>query len=110
GERGGGDMYFALDVTDPWNPDVLWEYSVLQDMTTRFYTDTSHAAKALQSACAAATVINPGTLSSTCQVPAPPSSWWPSCSSWSLAECQSNLNSTFTESQFWMPFDANSYS
>jgi hypothetical protein len=31
GERGGGDTYFALDVTDPHNPIVLWEYSVLKD-------------------------------------------------------------------------------
>lgn len=29
GERGGGDVYFAIDVTDPYNPIVLWEYSVL---------------------------------------------------------------------------------
>ena len=27
GERGGGDVYFAIDVTDPNNPGVLWEYS-----------------------------------------------------------------------------------
>jgi hypothetical protein len=26
GERGGGDAYFALDVTDPHNPGYLWEY------------------------------------------------------------------------------------
>jgi Tfp pilus tip-associated adhesin PilY1 len=31
GERGGGDTYFALDVTDPYNPIVLWEYSVIKD-------------------------------------------------------------------------------
>jgi type IV pilus assembly protein PilY1 len=31
GERGGGDMYFALDVTDPHNPEVLWEYSVFRN-------------------------------------------------------------------------------
>lgn len=31
GERGGGDVYFALDVTDPYNPIVLWEYSVIKD-------------------------------------------------------------------------------
>jgi type IV pilus assembly protein PilY1 len=109
GERGGGDMYFALDVTDPWNPKALWEYSVLQDMAVRFYTDTSHGAKALQSACDAGTIINPGTLSSTCQAPVPPSSWWPSCSSWTLAQCQSNLNSTFTETRFWTPFDSTAY-
>jgi type IV pilus assembly protein PilY1 len=32
GERGGGDMYFAIDVTDPVNPKVLWEHSVLQNL------------------------------------------------------------------------------
>ena len=31
GERGGGDTYFALDVTDPYEPIVLWEYSVIKD-------------------------------------------------------------------------------
>ncbi|MBI5572121.1 MAG: hypothetical protein HY914_19415 [Desulfomonile tiedjei] len=31
GERGGGDTYFAIDVTDPYAPKVLWEYSVLKD-------------------------------------------------------------------------------
>jgi Tfp pilus tip-associated adhesin PilY1 len=32
GERGGGDMYFAIDVTEPGNPRVLWEYSVLNNL------------------------------------------------------------------------------
>lgn len=32
GERGGGDVYFAVDVTDPDNPKVLWEYSVLRNL------------------------------------------------------------------------------
>ncbi len=32
GERGGGDVYFALDVSDPDHPKLLWEYSVLKDM------------------------------------------------------------------------------
>ena len=31
GERGGGDVYFAIDVTDPHNPTVLWEYSMLKN-------------------------------------------------------------------------------
>ena len=32
GERGGGDVYFAIDVTDPDNMKVLWEYSVLRNL------------------------------------------------------------------------------
>lgn len=32
GERGGGDVYFALDVTDPDNPIVLWEYSPIRNL------------------------------------------------------------------------------
>ncbi len=32
GLRGGGDIYFAMDVTDPDNPVLLWEYSVLKDL------------------------------------------------------------------------------
>jgi type IV pilus assembly protein PilY1 len=32
GERGGGDVYFAIDVTDPDSPKVLWEYSVLRNL------------------------------------------------------------------------------
>ncbi len=31
GERGGGDVYFAVDVTDPDAPKVLWEYPVLRN-------------------------------------------------------------------------------
>ena len=32
GERGGGDVYFAIDVTEPRNPRVLWEYSIFRNM------------------------------------------------------------------------------
>jgi Tfp pilus tip-associated adhesin PilY1 len=32
GERGGGDVYFSMDVSDPLNPKVLWEYSVLKNL------------------------------------------------------------------------------
>ncbi len=32
GERGGGDVYFAIDVTDPEDPQVLWEFSTLRNM------------------------------------------------------------------------------
>jgi type IV pilus assembly protein PilY1 len=31
GQRGGGDVYFAIDVTDPNAPTVLWEYSMLKN-------------------------------------------------------------------------------
>ncbi|MEW6348049.1 MAG: hypothetical protein AB1646_03250 [Thermodesulfobacteriota bacterium] len=30
GERGGGDLHFAIDVTDPSNPILLWEFSHLK--------------------------------------------------------------------------------
>ncbi|MBP8646089.1 MAG: hypothetical protein KBH99_08220, partial [Syntrophobacteraceae bacterium] len=32
GERDGGDTLFAIDVTDPDQPKVLWEYPVLRNM------------------------------------------------------------------------------
>ncbi len=32
GEREGGDVYFAIDVTDPDNPIVLWEYPILRNL------------------------------------------------------------------------------
>lgn|GEM_PF-1760573 len=32
GERGGGDVYFAVDVTDPDKPKVLWEYPALRNL------------------------------------------------------------------------------
>lgn len=31
GERDGGDVYFALDVTDPANATILWEHSTLKN-------------------------------------------------------------------------------
>ena len=46
GERGGGDMYFAIDVTDPVNPKVLWEHSVLQNLAV-VYNDGSTQKMAL---------------------------------------------------------------
>ncbi|MGQ9795427.1 pilus assembly protein [Desulfosoma sp.] len=39
GERGGGDVYFALDVTDPDNPKVLWEYSALRNLVVDASTE-----------------------------------------------------------------------
>lgn len=32
GERGGGDVFFALDVTEPDNPRVLWEFPALRNL------------------------------------------------------------------------------
>jgi len=32
GERGGGDLYFAIDVTDPGQPKLLWEFSMIKDL------------------------------------------------------------------------------
>jgi type IV pilus assembly protein PilY1 len=39
GQRGGGDVYFAIDVTDPDQPKLLWEYSVLKDLV--YYNKTT---------------------------------------------------------------------
>ncbi|HUU00793.1 MAG TPA: PilC/PilY family type IV pilus protein [Myxococcota bacterium] len=36
GERGGGSAYFALDVTDPDNPQYLWEYRTDVDVHTDY--------------------------------------------------------------------------
>ena len=41
GERGGGDLYFAIDVTEPDSPSILWEYSVLRNMVNLQKTDTN---------------------------------------------------------------------
>ncbi len=41
GERGGGDLYFALDVTDPKNPIILWEYPILRNMV--FYDSGNYS-------------------------------------------------------------------
>ncbi len=41
GERGGGDVYFAIDVTDPDNPRVLWEFSTLRNMVMVHSTGTN---------------------------------------------------------------------
>ena len=32
GERGGGDVHFAMDVTNPKNPILLWEFSHIRNM------------------------------------------------------------------------------
>ncbi|MFC1833149.1 pilus assembly protein [Thermodesulfobacteriota bacterium] len=36
GERGGGDTYFALDITDPYNPFVIWEHSVIKNLAVLY--------------------------------------------------------------------------
>ncbi|MDQ7785239.1 MAG: PilC/PilY family type IV pilus protein [Desulfomonilaceae bacterium] len=32
GQRGGGDTYFALDVTNPYRPKVLWQHSMTDNL------------------------------------------------------------------------------
>jgi Tfp pilus tip-associated adhesin PilY1 len=44
GEREGGDVYFAIDVTDPDNPSVLWEYSMLRNMVQMVASGGSYTA------------------------------------------------------------------
>ena len=39
GQRGGGDTYFAIDVTDPGRPNVLWQYSALENLPV-VYSDS----------------------------------------------------------------------
>lgn len=41
GERGGGDTYFAIDITDPVNPKVLWEHSVLKNLAVVYNEGSS---------------------------------------------------------------------
>lgn len=43
GERGGGDVYFAIDVTDPDNPLLLWEYSPIRNLLELDEDGTSYA-------------------------------------------------------------------
>lgn len=52
GQRGGGDIYFAIDITDPDNPELLWEYSVLKnfrdyDSTLGIITNSKDTSSAL---------------------------------------------------------------
>jgi type IV pilus assembly protein PilY1 len=44
GEREGGDVYFAIDVTDPSNPNILWEYSMLRNMVQMTASGASYTA------------------------------------------------------------------
>jgi type IV pilus assembly protein PilY1 len=48
GERGGGDVYFAIDVTDPVNPIVLWEYPVLKNRVVVEVVSSSNPKKCIQ--------------------------------------------------------------
>ncbi len=74
GERGGGDTYFALDVTDArGGPKLLWEYSVLKDVVATF--DFKAAAAAFRDACFDGTRITPGDIGN-CKAPDLPTSWW----------------------------------
>jgi type IV pilus assembly protein PilY1 len=49
GQRGGGDIYFAIDVTDPHDPAIVWEYSILKDLVVKF--DVARAWPAFKDAC-----------------------------------------------------------
>jgi type IV pilus assembly protein PilY1 len=53
GERGGGDVYFAIDITDAYNPILLWEYSVLQNRVV-VESDTTACVQSCRNACASA--------------------------------------------------------
>lgn len=52
GERGGGDVYFALDITDAYNPVLLWEYSVLQNRVV-VESDVDTCMQSCRATCAA---------------------------------------------------------
>jgi type IV pilus assembly protein PilY1 len=126
GERGGGDMYFALDVTDPYNPKVLWEYSVLKDLVATF--DYEAALPAFMQACYNCptgtnnnSCLNPGDIS-TCQAPEIPTSWWnnhcdncasclaTACTETDKEACRTKLRQMALETATWKPFnDENLY-
>jgi len=115
GERGGGDMYFGLDVTDPYCPKVLWEHSVLKEMVAKF--DFEAAEPAFRQACATGTAISPGQIvsdcvhegSDQCCAPTIPSSWWNSlCDNCALnsgdAPCLNKLKELTYYDAVWTPF------
>lgn len=41
GQRGGGDVYFAIDITEPENPHLLWEYPVFRNMVQIYQNGAS---------------------------------------------------------------------
>jgi type IV pilus assembly protein PilY1 len=84
GERGGGDVYFAIDVTDPYNPLVLWEYSVYRDKVA--YFDFEAALPAFVTACADNAFKQTPPAIGACQAPTFPTS---GASSWFLNHCAS---------------------
>jgi type IV pilus assembly protein PilY1 len=45
GERKGGTSYFALDVTDPFNPDFLWRVNQTDDSSNGYYPPTHFIAE-----------------------------------------------------------------
>lgn len=45
GERGGGDVYFAIDVSNPRSPKLLWEYSVLKSRVVVEYVAATNPAQ-----------------------------------------------------------------
>jgi len=57
GERSGGDVYFAIDVTDPANPIVLWEYSMLKNRIV--YDKSGTRSLANCTGCPRSLLLNP---------------------------------------------------
>jgi type IV pilus assembly protein PilY1 len=116
GERGGGDMYFALDVTDPYNPKVLWEYSVLKNLVSKF--DFKAATPAFFQACFDGTVFSPSNVTGTdCLGPKFDNSLWQGqCNKCACqdsgcttiktdsSECESLLKQALNTDAVWKPF------
>ena len=99
GERGGGDTYFAIDVTDPYQPVVLWEYSVLKNMIAKF--NMSDAVTSFMSGClGGTTTLSPGfTATPPCNGPTV------ACSACSTSSaCLTYLNGLGLANSVWRPF------
>jgi type IV pilus assembly protein PilY1 len=45
GQREGGDVYFAMDVTDPDNPKVLWEFPTFRNLVHIFNNGVNYQAE-----------------------------------------------------------------
>lgn len=112
GERGGGDMFFAIDVTNPHDPRPMWEYSVLKDMVLTL--DTSKALDKFKAKCTDTTyTLAPGQEYGVdqCSSPLIDADWFNASTvsdrcggcTQSDGECLSLLNSKWG-GKFYMPF------